>query len=188
MARELKVTIGCTYKREHNQETFGIPAKFHGTPRLASNQAKYLETVFLASGVDQANAGYDAGMIVVGTGVTQVDTFNNAKITTHGWMFMKNIESVPSGDYIEWGPRVQFTGCDSAISMSSPDGTTAFTFTGDSGNQVLIPFGRLEAGESAAMRVTPSGLSIGARAGSGLLAIASGLTPGATFKYIIFAD
>ena len=188
MADEIKVTIGCTYKRQHNQETFGIPANFTGVPRLAANNAKYLETVFLASGVDQSSAGYDAGMVTVGTGVSQVDTYNNSKITTHGWMFMKNIETTPSGDYIEWGPRVQFTGCDSAISMSSPDGATAFNFTGDSGNYVLVPFGRLEAGESAAMRVTPSGLSIGARAGSGLLTIASGLTPSATFKYIIFAD
>ena len=188
MTHELKVTIGCTYKRGHDQEQFGIPAKLNGTPRLAENNAKYLETIFLASGVDQSNFGYDGGVVTVGTGVAQIDTYNNSKITTNGWLFMKNIESVPSGDYIEWGPRVQFTGCDSAVSMAGPDGSTAFTFTGDSGNHVLIPFGRLEAGESAGMRVTPSGLSIGVLAGSGLLSVASGLTPSATFKYVLFAD
>ena len=99
---------------------------------------------------------------------------------------MQNVESVPSGDYIEWGPRVQYNAAD-AISMTGPDGSVA-DLSSNNGDIVLIPFGRLEAGEFAGMRITPSGLSIGVVAGSGLSTIATTGTPSAKLKYTIFAD
>jgi len=190
MANELKVTIGCTYKTGILREQFGLPlggaAGLQTVPRLASNNSKYLETVFLASGVNQTTIGFDSAILTAQTGIIPIDSFVNALITTNGWVFMQNVEAPPSGDYIEWGPRVQYNAAD-AISMTGPDGSVA-DLTSSNGDMVLIPFGRLEAGESAAMRLTPSGLSIGIVAGSGLSTVASTGNPSAKLKYILFAD
>tara|TARA_Y100001963_G_scaffold29303_2_gene39809 strand:+ start:2711 stop:3271 length:561 start_codon:yes stop_codon:yes gene_type:complete len=186
MADELKVTIGCSYVNGRLREQFGTPLEVQNVPRLASNNSKYLETLFLASGVDQSTLGFDAGVVTAHTGVRLLDTYNNAKVSTAGWLFMQNVEDAPSGDYIEWGPRVNYN-ADNAINMTGPD-SVAMDLTSNNGDIVLVPFGRLEAGESAAMRVTPSGLSIGVTAGSGLSTIATTGNPNAQLKYILFAD
>ena len=186
MADEIKVTIGCSYKNGRLIEQFGTPLELQSIPRLAGNSAKYLETLFLASGIDQSTLGVDAGVVTAGTGIHELDTYNNAKISTAGWLFMQNIEAYPSGDYIEYGPRVTYNAAN-AITMTGPDGI-AFDLQSNNGDTVLIPFGRLEAGESAAMRITPSGLDIGLIAGSGLSTIATPGDPSAQLKYILFAD
>jgi len=186
MANELKVTIGCTYKTGVLREQFGLPVELQNVPRNASDGSKYLETIFLASGVSQSTVGFDGGIVTASTGILQLDSYNNSKISTNGWLFMQNVESVPSGDYIEWGPRVQYNAAD-AISMTGPDSSVA-DLTSNNGDMVLVPFGRIEAGESAAMRLTPSGLSIGIVAGSGLSTVADAGTPSAKLKYTIFAD
>jgi len=186
MANELKVTIGCTYKTGILREQFGLPLELQTVPRLASDNSKYLETVFLASGVNQTTIGFDSAILTAQTGIIPIDSFVNALITTNGWVFMQNVELPPSGDYIEWGPRVQYNAAD-AISMTGPDGSVA-DLTSSNGDMVLIPFGRLEPGESAAMRLTPSGLSIGIVAGSGLSTVATTGNPSAKLKYTLFAD
>ena len=110
MANEIKVTIGCDYNKGNHHEQFGIPLKLSGVPRLASNNAKYLETLFEASGVDQSvGGGFDSGMVSIGTGIFELDTYNNVKVTTNSWLFLKNTELAPSGSYVEWGPRVRYT-------------------------------------------------------------------------------
>ena len=186
MTNELKVTIGCTYRAGVLREQFGLPVELQHVPRNASDGSKYLETIFLASGVNQTIVGFDGGIVTASTGILQLDTYNNSKVSTNGWLFMQNVESVPSGDYVEWGPRVQYNAAD-AISMTGPDGSAA-DLSSNNGDMVLVPFGRIEAGESAAMRLTPSGLSIGIVAGSGLSTIAATGTPSAKLKYTIFAD
>ena len=193
MADELKVTVGCSYRNGRLREEFGVPLKLQNVPRLAEDNSKYLENLYTASGIDQATAGFDAGVMTASTGVTQIDTYNNAKVTTNGWLFMENIEPVPSGDYIQWGPTVTFA-ADSAITMSDSAGKTAFHFVAQenknfsNGDSVLVPFGRLEAGESAAMRVTPSGMTIAIQAGSGLSTLANDVSPSAKLRYILFED
>tara|TARA_R100000008_G_C3586611_1_gene172932 strand:- start:3828 stop:4388 length:561 start_codon:yes stop_codon:yes gene_type:complete len=186
MANEIKVTIGCSYINGRLREQFGTPLELQNVPRLASDSSKHLDTLFVASGVDQSTLGVDAGVVTAGTGITELDTYNNSKVATAGWLFMQNIEAVPSGDYIEWGPRVTYNAAN-AISMTGPDGV-AMDLQSNNGDVVMVPFGRLEAGESAAMRVTPSGLNIGIVAGSGLSTIATPGNPSAKLKYILFAD
>tara|TARA_R110002051_G_scaffold325564_2_gene428927 strand:+ start:891 stop:1442 length:552 start_codon:yes stop_codon:yes gene_type:complete len=183
MANEIKVTIGCSYINGRLREQVGTPLELQSVPRLASNSSKHLDTLFVASGVDQSTLGVDAGVITAGTGVLLMDT---DKIDVVGWLFMQNVEDAPSGDYIEWGPRVQYTAAN-AITMFSPAGDE-MDLQSNNGDIVLVPFGRLEAGESAAMRITPSGLSIGLTAGSGLSTIATPGSPSAKLKYTLFAD
>ena len=46
----------------------------------------------------------------------------------------------------------------------------------------------MEPGESAAMRISPSGVTVGLRAGSGLADIATTGAPSVNLKYIMFND
>jgi hypothetical protein len=189
MANELRVTIGAEYQRGHSAERFGLPIKLIGYPRKANDGRQYRETVFVASGVDQVSAGLDAGVISV-TGVSDfyLDTYNNKKITTNGWLFMQNLES-PSGSYVEYGPRVKFVSCDGGIEQYGADGSSTFSYTGITQNSyTTILFGRIEPGESAAMRISPSGVTVGLRAGSGLSDVATTGTPNVNLKYIMFND
>ena len=71
--------------------------------------------------------------------------------------------------------------------MTGPEGASA-DLTSNNGDSVLVPVGRIEPGESAAMRLVPSGLSFAMTAGSGLATIAATGTPSAKVKYTIFAD
>ncbi len=186
MANELKVTIGCSYTSGRLKEQFGLPVNTQTVPRRASDGSKYLETIFFASGVDQSTQAFDAGVVTAASSILTLDTYNNAKISTNGWLFLYNLESKPSGDYIEWGPKVTYQSSN-AITMTGPEGASA-DLTSNNGDSVLVPVGRIEPGESAAMRLVPSGLSFAMTAGSGLATIAATGTPSAKVKYTIFAD
>ena len=189
MANELRITIGAEYQRGHSAERFGLPVKLIGFPRKATDGRQYRETIFVASGVDQVSAGLDAGVVSV-TGVEDyyLDTYNNKKIQTNGWLFMQNLEG-PSGSYIEFGPRVKFVSCDGGVEQYGPDDNSTFTYTDITQNSfTTIMFGRMEPGESAAMRISPSGVTVGLRAGCGLADIATTGAPSVNLKYIMFND
>jgi len=187
MANEIKVTVGCHYTNKAQTEQFGNEVQFGSVPRRSNTNGVYLETVYEPTGVDQAVQKYKSGTLIVGSGLSVVDT--SVELDTHGYVFLQNLETRPSGSFVEYGPRIKLTGSVANFETTDPNGNSAYTYgIIGSGQYSYVPMGRLEAGEVATFRLVPSGISMGFSAGSGLSDIASATVPSARIKFLTFND
>jgi hypothetical protein len=159
MADELKVAIGAKYVKGSHKDSFGTEVTFMSVPRLLSTGARYDEALYEPTGIDVTGFRVQSSVVVVGSGEGSY-TFD-ADMENKGWLFLQNIESAPSGDYVTYGPQ--------------------------SGGS-MVSFGRLEAGESAAFRMEPSGVTMGWQAGSGLLSVQDATAPEAKIRFTLFED
>ena len=187
MANEIKVVVGCDFNNKTNSLKFGNEVPLSAPPRRSKNNNKYVETVFEPTDVNQLENKFKSGTIVVTSNLKVIDT--SEEIDTHGYIFLQNLESSPSGSYVEYGPRIKITGSAANFQTTDPAGNTAYDYsTISSGNFSYVPMGRLEAGEQATFRMVPSGISLAFSAGSGLSDIAASEAPSARIKFLTFND
>jgi hypothetical protein len=187
MANEIKVIVGCDYTNKTNKIKFGNEVPLTSPPRRAKNNNKYVEAVFEPTGVNQAGNKYKSGILTVTSSLKVIDT--SEEIDTHGYIFLQNLETAPSGSYVEFGPRIKITGSSANFETTDPAGNSVYDYsTIGSGNFSYVPVGRLEAGEVATLRMVPSGVSLAFSAGSGLSDIAATGSPSAQIKFLTFND